>query len=199
MLAHEPRRHEQLEQIRQRANPKTAWSRSDRHEYALGGHVAPPVRQPTIPHAIEYQVVSLGASGEIFPAVIDDEICANRSDEVHVPRAAHSRYLCAERFSDLHSERTDTPRRTIDQDLLPRLNPTFVAKPLQSCQPRHRYGRRLLEGQVHGNQRQPVFASADIFGKGALARAEHRISWFKPRDVPADRFDISGQIDSRTG
>src|SRR4051794_3114215 len=138
-LAHEPGRHEHLEQIRQRPNPATARSRSDRDESPLGGHDAPGLRQRTIPRTIEDQVVSLGAPGEIVLGVIDDMVRANRSYEAHALRAPHPGHSRPERLGDLPAERPTPPRATFDQALLPRLNPAFIAKPLKSGHPRHRY------------------------------------------------------------
>src|SRR3954469_2680823 len=198
-LAHEPGRRKHLEQIRQRPNPATARSRSNRDESPLGGHDAPGLRQRTIPRTIENQVVSLGAPGEIVLGVIDDMVRANRSHEVHALRAAHTGHFRSERLGDLHCERANTARGTVDQDLLPRLNPAFIAKALQSGQPRHRYGRRLLEGEVGRLQGQSVLGSADIFGESAAGAAEYRIPGLEARNVPANRYDLSGQIGSRTG
>src|SRR5450756_1604140 len=96
--------------------------------------------------AIEYEVVSLPAEGEIFLGVIDRMVGAHRSDHVHIPRAAHTGHGRAERFGDLHGERTYTSRRTVDQNLLTRLNPSFVAQTLQGGEcPCKGNGRRLLE------------------------------------------------------
>jgi hypothetical protein len=38
--------------------------------------------------------------------------------------------------------------------------------------------------------------STDVLGEGAPRRAEHGFSWLKPRHVPADGFDVPGQIDA---
>jgi hypothetical protein len=83
-----------------------------------------------IPGGVENEVVTPPAPGEIFSRVIDDMIRADRPDHVHIPRAAHAGYVCAERLRDLDSERADASGRTVDQYLLPRLNVPFVSKRL---------------------------------------------------------------------
>ena|SRR5689334_15826321 len=46
------------------------------------------------------------------------------------PTAAHASYMCAEEFGHLHCERAHPSRRAVDQDFLPRPNPSLVAKTL---------------------------------------------------------------------
>ena len=53
-----------------------------------------------------------------------------------------------ERPGDLHRECTDAPGRAVDQDFLPRLNVSFVAKALQGGERRHGYGGCLLERDI---------------------------------------------------
>ena len=76
------------------------------------------------------QVIPLPISGEICLRVINDMVCTNRAHDVHISRAAHGSDFGPERFGNLHGKRTDTSRRTINQDLLPLLNVSFVAKAL---------------------------------------------------------------------
>jgi hypothetical protein len=71
-----------------------------------------------LPNAVEEQVVTLPALGEILSRVIDDPMGADGSDHVHIPRTAHAGHVCAERLGDLHSERTHPSRRAVDQDHL---------------------------------------------------------------------------------
>ena len=89
-----------------------------------------------VSHAIEHEVVSLTAPGEIFVGVVDDMVGADRSDQVHISRAAHTGHVRAERFGDLHGERTHTSRRTVDQDLLAWLNPSRCEGPARRSIPR---------------------------------------------------------------
>jgi hypothetical protein len=69
-----------------------------------------------VPDAVDKQIVALAACSEIFLHVINQPIGADGSDHVHIPRAAYASHLCAERFGDLHSERTHASRRTVDED-----------------------------------------------------------------------------------
>jgi len=98
-----------------------------------------------VPNTVKKQVVTLLALGEILLRVINYVICANGSDHVHVPGAAYTCHLSAERLSDLHGERTHTPCRAVYQDPLPRLNPPLVAKSLQCGERRDGCGSRLLK------------------------------------------------------
>src|ERR1039458_1936279 len=101
-----------------------------------------------VPDQVENQVVTLPACGEILSSVIHDPICADVSDHFQIPRAAYAGHICAEPLSNLHGERTHASCRTVDQDLLPRLNLSLVAKPLQRGECRQRHGGRLLECHV---------------------------------------------------
>ncbi len=80
--------------------------------------------------------------GEILFCVINDPIRADGSHHFRIPRTAYASHNRAKRLGDLHRERTHASRRTIDQDLLPRLNPSLVAKTLQCGECRHRYRSR---------------------------------------------------------
>jgi hypothetical protein len=75
------------------------------------------------PRSLEDEIEALATLGEVLLGVVDDVVCAERSDHVHVPRAAHAGHLGAERLGDLHGERPYAARRADDQDLVPRLDP----------------------------------------------------------------------------
>src|SRR5258708_9568166 len=151
--------------MRQQPDPSPLGSRSNRNEDSPGGHDAPVSRQRMVPDAIEDHVISLGAPGEIVGRVVHDMVGADGPNEVHIPRAAYTGHFSAERSGDLHRERAHTARRTVDQDLLPRLNLAFVAKALNSGQPRYRYVRRLLESTIARAHGQTAFRSAGILGE----------------------------------
>ena len=101
-----------------------------------------------VSNAVENQVVALRTFGEILLGVIDDPICADGSDHVHISRAANAGHICAERLGDLDGERAHASRRAIDQDLLPGLDLSLVAKTLQCGECRDGYGGRLLKCDV---------------------------------------------------
>src|SRR5215831_12238085 len=98
--------------------------------------------------AVENQVVTFPTLREILLGVINGMICADRPDQPYIPRAAHASDLRTERLGDLHRERTHASRRTVNQDLLPRLNVSLVPKTLQRSKCRHRYGSRLLKRHI---------------------------------------------------
>jgi len=86
---------------------------------------------------IEDEVIKRSIFREIFLRVVNDSICTQRLDQAHVPSAAYAGHVRAVRLGDLHGERTYATRSTVDQDLLPGLNLSLVAKALQCCECRH--------------------------------------------------------------
>ena len=92
-----------------------------------------------IANAVEDDVVPFASFGEILVGVINDAICADGSHHIHIPGTAYAGYICAERFSDLHRERTHAACRSVNQEFLPGLNVPFVAESLQCGQRRHRH------------------------------------------------------------
>src|SRR6266852_7954283 len=165
-----------------------------------------------VPNAVEKEVVTLPTFGEILLRVINDPICADGSDHVHVPRTAYAGHLCAERLGDLHSEGTHASRRTVNQDLLPRLNVSLVAKTLQCGECRHRCRSCLFKRHAIRLHDQCRLGSTHILGKGPLAdpdfntrslrvsdtQTEHCVAWFELRYVPANRFDLAGHINAQS-
>ncbi|GAB4532005.1 MAG: hypothetical protein Kow0063_11950 [Anaerolineae bacterium] len=85
----------------------------------------------------------------------------------------------------------------MDQNLLPWLHLTCVAKTAQGGDCGGRYGRGLLKGEVGRLQHKLVFSSTHILSAGALAVAVYLIPWLKLRDVLANRLDQPGHIVSR--
>jgi hypothetical protein len=150
---------------------------------------------------LEHEVVALPALDEVLLAVGDDVVCAERSDHVHVPRAAHAGHLSAEGPRDLHGEGPDASRRTDDQDLVPGLDASVVAQTLQGGQRGQGYGRRLVEREVGRFQLQEILRDGDTLSEGAEAAqeraSEHLVTGAKRRDVLADRFDLPGGIATR--
>ena len=84
-----------------------------------------------VSNAIQNDVVTVAAFGEILLSIVNDLIRADGSDHVHITRAAYAGDIRAERLGDLHRERTDTACRPVNQNSLPLLNSSLVAKTLQ--------------------------------------------------------------------
>src|SRR5205814_10299239 len=101
-----------------------------------------------VSNAVENQVITLPTLGEILLRVINDLICAERSDDVDIPRTADAGHICPERLGDLHSERAHASRRPVNQDFLPRLKLSLVTKTLQRGVGRHGNSSRLLRCYV---------------------------------------------------
>src|SRR6266852_2693844 len=106
-------------------------------------------------------------------------------------------YICAEGLGDLHSERTDTSRRAVNQNLLSWLNLSLVAKTLQCSDCRNRYRRRLLKGQVRRFQHHCSFrTNSDVLGERPGSPPEHLVAWFEFRYVFANRFNRSRVVNA---
>ena len=94
---------------------------------------------------VENHVVPLVAFGEILFGVIDHATMAPSDlNKLDISRAAHARHIRPNDF-DLHRECADTTRRAVDQDLLARLNFSFVANGLQRGDARNVDRRCLLK------------------------------------------------------
>src|SRR5258708_29207718 len=135
------------------------------------------------------QVIPLPIVGEIFSRVINDLVCTHRAHHVHISRAAYGSHFSPERFGNLHRKRTHTARRTMNQDLLPRLNLSCIAKTLQGRDCRYRDGCGLLEREIGRFQHQRIFTSTDVLGKTAPHVPEYLITWLKLLAVFAHRFN----------
>src|SRR5712692_5490164 len=101
-----------------------------------------------ISDSIKNQVITLSAFGEIFLRVINHMICANLAHHVQIPGAAHTGDFSTERFGNLNSKSTNATRCPMDQNLLPLLNLSSVAKTLQSRECRYRDGCGRLKRKV---------------------------------------------------
>src|SRR6266436_2229845 len=125
-----------------------------------------------ITNAVENQIVALRSFGEIFSRVVNCRVCPNGSNHVDISSAAHSGHICAERLGDLHREGTHASRRTINQDLLPRLKLSLVAKTLQGGEPGDGYRSSLLPSHLIRLDNECRLGCACILGERSAARAE---------------------------
>src|SRR5580704_14419859 len=108
-----------------------------------------------VPDKIENYVVTPPAVVEILLSeirlrIIDDPVCADRSNHLHIPGAADADDVSAERFRDLHREGTYASSCTVNQDLLPGPNVPLVAETLQRGQARYPHRSCLLKAYVVG-------------------------------------------------
>src|ERR1700726_3712379 len=140
-------------------------------------------------NVVDNYVVAICTLGEILFGVINHVICAERSDKINISSTAYASNFSAERFGDLHRESPDTAGRAIDQNLLPRLNLSFVAHTLQRRNPRDVDGSCLFKTDAGRLQCDCSHGPpADILGKGPTSTAEHVIAWFELSDILTDRF-----------
>jgi hypothetical protein len=150
-----------------------------------------------IAYAVEDEGVALRAGRGVVAGIVDHVVGANRSHKVDTSRPAHARHLSAERLGDLDGECAHAARGAVDQDVLPRLKLTFVAKALERGHPGDRYGGCLLERDVGWLQGQLVLGCTRVLGERAPAGAEYGIAWLKTPHALADGLDFAGEIDSR--
>src|SRR5439155_8590897 len=129
---------------------------------------------------VENYIVTLFAFGEVLFRVINHVICAERSDKIDISRTAHTSHIRAERFRDLHRECAHASRRAVNQDLLTRLDFSFVAKSLQRRDARYVYRSCLLKREIGRLQRDCALgAPTYILGKSPASSAENIIAWFE--------------------
>src|SRR6266576_945817 len=127
---------------------------------------------------IENYVVTFSTFSEILFRVINDAIRAERADKIDIARAADAGHIRAQRLGYLHGKRADTSRCTINQDLLPLLNLSFVANSLQSRDAGYIDRSRLLKRQIGRFQRYcPRPTSSPVFGDSAASRHQHFVPW----------------------
>ena len=163
----------------------------------VGGECSPRLRHRVVAHVVEDEVVALRALREVVLGVVDDVVSPDGADPLHVAAAAHAGHLGAERLGDLDGERAHATRRTIDEDLLARLNLAVVAEKLQRGGGGNAHGRGLLEGDVRWLPNEMVLGRGHVLGEGALAPAEDLVACSKSLHVLADRLDSPCDIGSR--
>src|SRR5882672_1046857 len=149
-----------------------------------------------VANTVENQIVALVARSEIRSSVINNFIRADRSDHIQIPGTANAGHVGAERLGDLHRERTHASRRTVNQDLVARLNLSLVAQALQRCQSRDIYRSGLLERDAVGFRDDTFLARGRILRESSTASAEHLVAGFELLDVPANRFNLTGHINA---
>src|SRR5882762_6485327 len=117
-----------------------------------------------VTNAVKNQVVTSLSFSEILFHVVNDLISPDGSNQVRLSRTANTGYVCAERLGDLHGERADASARTINEDVLPRLKLSFVAKTLERGEPRNRQRSCLLKRYLLRLDDECRFGSARILG-----------------------------------
>ena len=109
----------------------------------------------------------LATVGEVLLGVVDDPVCADRSDHVQFRRAVHAGHVRSVRLGKLRGERTHSTSRTVDQDLLPRPHLPLTAKTLEGDESEGGHGRGLCKRKVGRLQRQQISRNRRVLGSGA--------------------------------
>jgi hypothetical protein len=155
----------------------------------LGQRVGPVDHRRAGPANVDDRVVALRAPGEVLARAVDYSIRAERPDQIQLVRSHPRGELGAEGLGDLDDEGSHAAARPVDQDRLPRLDPSLVPKPLQR-QPRDGDRRRLLEGE----------ASERSTGRSCTRRTwPYLYRTPRPRGevghVLPDLLDVAGRVD----
>src|SRR5258708_4599566 len=96
-----------------------AFARAGQHDDAAGYEHARVRGQRTAAGDVEEHVVALTAPREVLFRVVDDQVGADRADQLHVARLAHRRDVRADLLPALYRDRAHAPGRAIDEDALP--------------------------------------------------------------------------------
>jgi hypothetical protein len=108
--------------------------------------------------------------------VVEDDVGAERADELELGRAGDAGDDGAVRLGDLHGVGADAAGGTDHEHLLAGSDASVVADRLQRGLRRDGDGSGLLERQRRRLVRQPVFAGAGVLGEAALAGAVHLVA-----------------------
>ncbi len=152
-----------------------------------------------MPSDIEDHVEALPPTGEVLERAVDDVVCADGPDRVHLAGAADAGDFRAERFLDLYGEGANASRGADDEHLLTGLDPPVVAHSLQRGERRDRNGSSLLEGEIHRLGCELAGPDADVLRERAVADAVHLVALRETSHVVADGFDRSGEAPPRVG
>ena len=115
-----------------------------RNDNAMQGERTSEVRERAVSHIVEDDVVAPPTFRKVLFSVINDMVCTDRSDHVHVFCAADPCNFCSERLGDLNSEGSHTARGTIDQDLLTWPNLPRIAETLEGGKCCGKNGENML-------------------------------------------------------
>ena len=95
---------------------------------------------------------------------------------------------------DLHRERADPARGTVDEHRLAGFHVSLIAQRLEGDEPGQGDRGSLLEGEVCRLQGQRVLVRRGVIGERADAPAEDLVTGLEPRDLAADRLDLSRDV-----
>src|SRR5260370_30411558 len=113
---------------------------------------------------IKYQIILVSIFSEVFLGVINDMVCAKRAQKVQLAGVIHPSHLSPVEFGKLHCKRTGAATGTINQNLLPWLDLSFIANPLQGDHCRLRDCRYFLEFHTGCFYPQGFFTISDTLG-----------------------------------
>src|SRR4029450_6533299 len=123
LLTHEKGHEWRSEQpAEESSGPASTAVATDDHESPLWGEGAAQACQRAAAGSVDDRVPAPRAIAEVLARVVDPVIRADRPNQVRLRGAAHGGDLPAERFGDLHGERSHAPGRADDKHCLPPLH-----------------------------------------------------------------------------
>src|SRR4030095_12680329 len=102
--------------MRQRSEPSVLHPASNDHDRRLWSQCPAEFKERAASGYVEHQVVTRGERGEVLLCVVDNVVRSQRSDDVHILRAAHAGNLGSEMLGELNRKGADTTGRAVDQD-----------------------------------------------------------------------------------
>src|SRR5438067_10704311 len=168
----------------------------DEDESSLRRERASEVPQRSVADDVQDDVVLNAVPREIVDGVVDHAIRADRSHELDVSRAAHRSDVCAERLRNLHGERPDAARSSVDQYPLTGCEVSAIAQSLQGGDAGHGNRSRLFEGQRRRLRDEVPLASEEVFRQRAVSQAEDLVAGLEGRHVAADGLDTARAVGS---
>src|SRR5260370_11052112 len=103
------------------------------------------------------QIVPLSVLGVIFLGIVNDVVCAERTDHVQISRIGDGGDFGSERLGDLYRECPYSTARTVNQDLLSGLDVSMVSEGLQGCESSDRDRGGFFKRAIFGLQCYFVF------------------------------------------
>src|SRR5262249_31405593 len=139
----------------------------------------------------------LTAFSEILLCVINNPICANRTQHAQLLCTVYSSDFSPQRLGHLHSKCTNTSTCTINQNLLSALDIASSHK-IRSFKSTNRKRSGFLIGHVgRFDGQRPILRQTFVLSispQTKTAPPHNLVTLPEPRDLFADRLNFSGQL-----
>ncbi len=152
-------------------------------------------KQRVVAYAVDDEIETTRACGEVFARVIDNVVGAERAEQLDVTCAADCGHLRAKGLGNLDGEGGDSASAAVDEDSLIGLQMTFVAQGYQRSYRSDRNSGGMFERDGSRFVTQSCFGSDGIFGASTASRSEDFIARAEAGDPGADLLDDTGEIE----